>query len=64
MGQSMALVNEGTMADPDRLLTPIPFSDLWYYRYGPGVESQEKKRFKRRTEKQEFPIDIDSLLNL
>ena len=64
MGQLQALVNEDTVANPERLLTPLPFSDLWYYRYGPGAKSQEKKRFRRRTEKQEFPIDIDSLLNL
>jgi hypothetical protein len=64
IGQLQALVNEDTVANPERLLTPIPFSDLWYYRYGPGAKSQEKKRFRRRTEKQEFPIDIDSLLNL
>ena len=64
IGQLQALVNEDTVANPERLLTPLPFSDLWYYRYGPGAKSQEKKRFKRRTEKQEFPIAIDSLLNL
>ena len=64
MGQMLAIVNEKTMADPDRLLTPLPFSDLWYYRYGPGVESQKRKRYRKLTDKDERPVDIRELLNL
>lgn len=28
----------------------LPFSDLWYYRFGPGVEKQKKKRIRQRRE--------------
>ncbi|MAN64936.1 MAG: hypothetical protein CMI60_23630, partial [Parvibaculum sp.] len=64
MGQMLAIVNEKTMADPDRIYTLAPFSDLWYYRYGPGVESQKRKRYRKLTDKDERPVDIRELLNL
>jgi len=28
----------------------LPFSDLWYYRFGPGAEKQKKKRIRKRKE--------------
>ena len=64
IGQLAAINNEDSPADPSRLVTLLPFSDLWYYRYGPGIKTQEKKRYRKITESQEAPIDIEELLNL
>jgi ribosomal protein L20A (L18A) len=63
LGQIMAISNDDTMADPDRIITLLPFSDLWYYRYGAGVESQQRKVY-RKGQEDEKPINIESFLNL
>ena len=36
---------------PDtKAVSYLPFSDWWYYRYGPGVEKQERQRTRKRKE--------------
>ena len=36
---------------PDtRAVNYLPFSDVWYYRYGPGVEKQKRKRSRKLEE--------------
>ena len=36
---------------PDtRAVNYLPFSDVWYYRYGPGVEKQRRKRSRKLEE--------------
>jgi len=36
---------------PDaKAVSYLPFSDLWYYRYGPGIEKQQRQRTRKRKE--------------
>jgi hypothetical protein len=53
------------------ILKYIPFNDVWYYRYGPGAESQQKRFTRERKEKSRLPmiesgepIDVDEIRDI
>jgi len=57
MGQLQAFYDDESKGKPETLIRYAPFSDLLYYRYGPGKESQARKRYKKSLEG-EFPVEL------
>ena len=57
MGNLQAFYDDESKGKPETLQRYFPFSDLLYYRYGPGVESQERKAYKKSLEG-EFPVEL------
>jgi SAM-dependent methyltransferase len=57
IGQLQAFYDDESKGKPETLIRYGPFTDLVYYRYGPGKESQARKRYKKSLEG-EFPVEL------
>lgn len=50
IGNEIGKVIAGDEITDTKLVPYLPFSDLWYYRYGPGIEKQERVRTRKLKE--------------
>jgi len=61
MSNDFIKVRDGEQSFMDPFLKLSPYSNVWYYRYGPGVFKEDKKRFYKRRAG-ELPIYRDDPL--
>jgi hypothetical protein len=50
IGNEIGKVIAGDEITDTKLVPYLPFSDLWYYRYGPGIEKQQRVRTRKLKE--------------
>ena len=50
IGDEIGKVIAGDEITDTKLVPYLPFSDLWYYRYGPGIEKQQRVRTRKLKE--------------
>jgi hypothetical protein len=50
IGNEIGKVIAGDEITDTKLVPYLPFSDLWYYRYGPGIKKQERVRTRKLKE--------------